>query len=113
MPRRGHGTYQDDRGYLRISAGPLRGQRVHVLVAEAKLGRKLKRSEVVHHANGDKLDCRPENLIVLSERDHNAVSAKQYWFLKKMDLLEKKMWDSYHSEVEKLRESAEGDVAFP
>jgi polyphosphate kinase 2 (PPK2 family) len=50
---------------------------------------------------------------VLGERDHNAVSAKQYWYLKKMDLLERKMWDNYHSEVEKLREGAEGDVAFP
>jgi len=49
-------------GYLRITAGPLRGQYVHRLVLEAKLGRKLTNDEEAHHINGDRLDCRPENL---------------------------------------------------
>ncbi len=111
MPRRGHGTYKDDRGYLRISAGPLRGQRVHVIVAEAKLGRKLKKDEIVHHLNGDKLDCRPENLAVLGEKNHNAVSAKQYWFLKRLNLIEEKMWKEYFREVRELEQ--EGGVEFP
>lgn len=49
-------------GYLQIQAGPLRGVYVHRLVLEAKLGRKLAVDEEAHHINGDRLDCRPENL---------------------------------------------------
>ena len=49
-------------GDLQISAGPLRGQYVHRLVLEAKLGRKLADDEEAHHLNADRLDCRPENL---------------------------------------------------
>ena len=111
MPRRGHGTYKDDRGYLRISAGPLRGKRVHVIVAEAKLGRKLKKDEIVHHIDGDKSNPSPENLQVLTENDHNAVSSKQYWFLKKLNRMEEKLWKEFHAEVKKLED--EGDVTFP
>lgn len=76
-----HGTHVDSKGYLSICAGPLRGVRLHRIVAEAKLGRKLRKDEVVHHKNGNKLDCSPENLQIMGEREHNAVSAKQRWYL--------------------------------
>lgn len=56
--------------YLRISAGPLRGKYVHILVAEARLGRDLTPDETVDHLNGDTLDTRWENLEVVSWAEH-------------------------------------------
>lgn len=43
----------------------------HRLIAERMLGRKLMYNEVVHHINGDKMDNREENLVVMSRKEHN------------------------------------------
>jgi len=42
----------------------------HILVAEATIGRAIKRGEEVHHINGVKTDNRPENLQVLTAAEH-------------------------------------------
>jgi hypothetical protein len=42
----------------------------HRLIAEQKIGRFLNDDEDVHHINENKLDNRPENLIVLSKSEH-------------------------------------------
>jgi hypothetical protein len=45
----------------------------HRLVMEEILGRPLRSDEVVHHCNFDKLDNRPENLVVMSREEHAAL----------------------------------------
>lgn len=48
----------------------------HRLVAEQMLGRPLEAGEVVHHINGVKTDNRPENLAVMSAREHRLLHAR-------------------------------------
>ena len=47
--------------------------REHRYVMEIFLGRKLERWEHVHHINGDSLDNRIENLVVLTWHEHPVV----------------------------------------
>lgn len=47
--------------------------RVHRLVAEYKIGRPLEDGEVVHHKDHNKLNNSPENLEILSEKEHKAL----------------------------------------
>jgi hypothetical protein len=44
--------------------------REHVLVAERSLGRYLPDGAVVHHANEDRTDNRPENLVICDRAYH-------------------------------------------
>lgn len=60
--------HSDDRTYT---------QHEHVRVAEKKLGRKLGKKEVVHHADENKLNNDPENIVVFrTTGDHNRHHSK-------------------------------------
>lgn len=48
----------------------------HILVAENKYGRPITRSEDVHHIDGNKLNNHPDNLEVLSKREHAKITAE-------------------------------------
>jgi len=57
--------------YLRIKAGPQRDKYVHILVAEAKIGRKLLSSETVEHIDGNGLNVDPSNLTVVTRPENS------------------------------------------
>ena len=62
-------TYVHSDGYKRYEDSD---KSVHRHVAERKLGRKLRKGEVVHHKNRDKLDNRRDNLWVFkSQKEHH------------------------------------------
>lgn len=96
------GMHISQKGYWRYSSGEHRGQYVHRVLMEKHLGRKLRKDEIVHHRDSNRLNYEEHwdgkwNLIVMGEREHNAVSAKQYWFLSMFIWpLEKRDWDGYH-----------------
>jgi len=51
------------------------GRHEHRVVAEAALGRPLRPDEQVHHLDENKQNNAPENLVVLSAREHRALHA--------------------------------------
>lgn len=73
------GRTVDPRGYVLVKMpehhlADVRGYVYeHRLVAEATIGRRLRRGEVVHHRNEIKTDNRPENLLVCQSRAHHFV----------------------------------------
>lgn len=82
-------------GYPRMSCGPQVNKFVHVLVAEAKLGRPLFKNEHVHHKDGDTKNPHSDNLLVLKDEIHNAVSIRQYHYLKLKFAREDAAWKAF------------------
>lgn len=64
-------------GYIEITRGPNKSRRVHDVIAETEIGRRLSRNEVVHHINGIKSDNRLSNLMVLTASQH--ASLHRWW----------------------------------
>jgi len=64
--------YWYENGYrvLSISGKPIKE---HIFVMQNKIGRKLHKSEVVHHINQNRSDNRIENLQLLTRAEHQAL----------------------------------------
>lgn len=60
----------DQNGYWFIKQPDGSYKQEHIIVAEKTLGRILEKDEVVHHINKNKKDNRPDNLTVLSRKEH-------------------------------------------
>lgn len=55
----------------------MRKQRAYVRIVERVLGRGLKGSEEIYHANGNKLDNQNENLVVCPSRAYHMLLHKR------------------------------------
>lgn len=67
-------TYTDKKGYKRNKNN---NTLVHREVAEKKLGRKLKKGEVVHHKDRNKQNNSPDNLHVFkNQKEHDKAHKK-------------------------------------
>lgn len=100
-------TAKTTKGYPRVTAGPLRNQYVHRIVAAALLGRELTKDEQVHHKDGDRRNFWFTNLFVLGEMDHGWVSSKQKWFMDNRDDRLLKEWNEFMAaEAERFTASA-------
>jgi hypothetical protein len=65
----GTGTIQNGYRWFNLSTGRIPE---HRLVMEKHLGRPLEKFEVVHHINGNRLDNRVENLLIMTRGSHNS-----------------------------------------
>lgn len=104
MAKHKHGTtHKTTKRYLRITAGPLYGHYVHRVVAAALIGRELKKDEEVHHRDQDRRNCHFSNLVIWGSKDHGWISAKQAYYMRMKDEKEKKEWDAFMQEHEKIQ----------
>jgi hypothetical protein len=71
------GKTHDHSGYVIQKEG-----RTHRILMEETIGRKLCHWESVHHIDGDKKNCRIDNLVVMSGREH----IRFHTFLRMMSL---------------------------
>lgn len=78
----------------RINAKDRKGKEVHTYnkqlgevehrkIMRLKLGRPLRQDEVVHHKDGNPLNNKPSNLVVMSRSEHTRLHIKNYWSKKR------------------------------
>jgi hypothetical protein len=93
-------TCKTTKKYPRVTAGPLRHQYIHRIVAAAMIGRALTKDEEVNHKDRNRLNFWFTNLFILGNEDHGWVSAKQAHFMRHKDEREKLEWDAFMAEQE-------------
>lgn len=70
------GRFIDATGYVKISVGNSKYKLEHRVIMEKKLKRALKRSEVVHHIDGNKTNNITSNLALTGNSEHSSLHSK-------------------------------------
>lgn len=70
----------EGRSYVKLN-----GRHMHRVIAEQKIGRPLRRGEIVHHIDGNARNNDPDNLVILTQgahmREHGlGVPGKPLWW---------------------------------
>ena len=65
--------------YKRVTVDGVRIQK-HVYIWEKRHGVKVPEGKIIHHADGDKANNHPDNLVMISERTHRRIHAG--WYMK-------------------------------
>ncbi len=74
-------------GYLAFTTSPANGRNagrlLHQLIGEFVAGRPLRPDEVVHHRDHDKMNNHPDNIQIMTNREHGQYHSREYWKVKK------------------------------
>lgn len=70
-------------GYLEHTRGIHKGRRAHVVIMELAIGRKLARSEVVHHIDHNRVNNDLSNLALMTRAQHAALHARENYQYRK------------------------------
>lgn len=64
------GVSKKPNGYIEHTRGVNKGRSVHVVKMEARLGRRLKADEIVHHIDGNRENNACDNLALMTRAGH-------------------------------------------
>ena len=70
------GSKRKNHDYILVKIAEHEWGKEEWIIAGKKIGRKLYRDEVVHHINGIKYDNRPDNLEVMTGKEHRILHLK-------------------------------------
>lgn len=72
-------------GYIELTRGVYKYKSEHKLIMETKLGRKLRKEEVVHHIDGNKTNNSLDNLQLMTRSEHSSHHAKENYKSRKIN----------------------------